>query len=320
MRYKILTLIAIFSFNYRISYLQIIDESSLLVEEYELQFNKLNEPNSIEHKNQIDTLIFKKREKWRNPIKKDLSSADYYNNDLKKISYKLKNSNDTKKCSPSYDLIKNDIVIINGFCPINYFFCDTMNQNFIILSSLTLKNGPPYRKTIIIVNDYYTDWPSDCKSPRFYKNKLIFFQNNNIKLIDINSYNWSVDKAEILYQYRSSGKIIWEPYVNLTVIDTNWVLEYQNKVIINGIDIGKDNGYTNVFHYCIINNKPLYFYENNEEVYLSFNNKTINNKYDKVIHYNCCESSIFNAENNNQMIWFYALKNNKWYYVEAGIY
>ncbi len=55
-------------------------------------------------------------------------------------------------------------------------------------------------------------------------------------------------------------------------------------------------------------------------LYISYNGKTYSNTYDEVIHYKCCEPAAFNISNNENMVWFYALKNGFWYYVEAGIY
>ena len=42
--------------------------------------------------------------------------------------------------------------------------------------------------------------------------------------------------------------------------------------------------------------------------------------YEDVIHYKCCEPSLFNIRSNDNMVWFFALKDGYWYYVEAGIY
>ena len=42
--------------------------------------------------------------------------------------------------------------------------------------------------------------------------------------------------------------------------------------------------------------------------------------YDEVAHYPCCEPSVFNIESNEHMLWFYALKDGWWHYVEIGVY
>jgi len=42
--------------------------------------------------------------------------------------------------------------------------------------------------------------------------------------------------------------------------------------------------------------------------------------YDEVVHYQCCEPSMFNLSGNETMVWFYGLRDGMWYYVEAGVY
>ncbi len=43
-------------------------------------------------------------------------------------------------------------------------------------------------------------------------------------------------------------------------------------------------------------------------------------RYDDIVHYLCCEPGMFNAAGNDTMVWFYALRDGVWHYVEAGVY
>jgi hypothetical protein len=38
------------------------------------------------------------------------------------------------------------------------------------------------------------------------------------------------------------------------------------------------------------------------------------------VHNRCCEPGAFNAAGNESMVWFYALWDGTWYYVEIGKY
>ena len=42
--------------------------------------------------------------------------------------------------------------------------------------------------------------------------------------------------------------------------------------------------------------------------------------YDEVVHYRCCEQAMFNPAGNSVMTWFYARRDQSWYYVELGNY
>ena len=43
-------------------------------------------------------------------------------------------------------------------------------------------------------------------------------------------------------------------------------------------------------------------------------------QYDEVVHYDCCEAAAFNVAGNERMVWFHALRDGIWYYVEMGVY
>ena len=122
-------------------------------------------------------------------------------------------------------------------------------------------------------------------------------------------YGFSVDEfnpADTIQRFTSHGGL--------------WILEYDNNVIINGVNIGEKNGYSKVFSYSRIGGKPFYFFEKDGKTRMSYDGRVLPNEYDDVIHYKCCEPANFNVGRSDSMVWFYALRGGFWYYVEAGVF
>lgn len=64
---------------------------------------------------------------------------------------------------------------------------------------------------------------------------------------------------------------------------------------------------------------PFFFTEQNGQVYLNLAGQSLPNRYDRVITQNQGELSVFNPGASGSVIWFYALRDGLWYYVEAGL-
>ncbi len=96
----------------------------------------------------------------------------------------------------------------------------------------------------------------------------------------------------------------------------NWILEYTNKVIVNGKHIGV-NKFEQVYNYVFISDRPFYFYKNNGTHYISYNGKTLKNNYDRIVHYQCCDPTLFNPLITNKTVCFVASRDGYWYFVEV---
>ncbi|HSV85011.1 MAG TPA: hypothetical protein VLH85_00450 [Levilinea sp.] len=108
------------------------------------------------------------------------------------------------------------------------------------------------------------------------------------------------------------------PVRSLQSFNGQWVLETNDALIIDGVDIGQQLGYDEVFHWQPLNDRPFYFFLKDGKIGLSYDNQVLPVQYDLVIHGQCCEPAIFNPAGNDAMVWFYALRESVWYYVELG--
>lgn len=114
----------------------------------------------------------------------------------------------------------------------------------------------------------------------------------------------------------------------------HWVLEhmkgimegkvvkgYVGDVVVDGIEIGKQHGYKEVFNYVPIKDKFFYFFvDESGKTKISYDGNVMPVTYDKVTHYGCCSEGAFNPTSHENMITFYGFREGRWHYVEAGVY
>lgn len=140
-------------------------------------------------------------------------------------------------------------------------------------------------------------------------------------------------ESKLVYKFNSSYSPI-SIIQNFYVYDGHWILEYvrpkiktqkmigcYGNVVIDGVNLNKKLKSKEVFHYVFIKDQPFYFYiDRANKTRISYAGKTLPQRYDEVVHHGCCSISFFNPTLYHNMVTFYGLKNNFWYYVEAGIY
>jgi hypothetical protein len=99
-----------------------------------------------------------------------------------------------------------------------------------------------------------------------------------------------------------------------------WVLEANGMLIVNGQIVNQEWGDDEIFGCQELNGQPFYFFIQDGQAHLSCGGETLPVSYDYVYHGMCCEPAAFNAGGNDQMVWFYALKDGAWHYVELGAF
>ncbi len=90
------------------------------------------------------------------------------------------------------------------------------------------------------------------------------------------------------------------------------------QVFLDGLSIGQENGYDEVFNFQTINSRPFYFFRHNDKVDAWFDGQVISLDYDNVPHYVCCADSWFNPKAFQGAVLFFGTKNNTWFFVRIG--
>jgi hypothetical protein len=134
----------------------------------------------------------------------------------------------------------------------------------------------------------------------------------------------------LTYQVELSGEAVYSstavalgadmPMRSFTAWDGHWVLEVYDQLIMDGQDLGQTLGHNAAFGFSLIRGQPFYFFEQEDNVRMSYGGRTLPHVYDRVFHNQCCEAAIHNVETLGDAVLFHALWDGTWYLVEAGIY
>lgn len=145
------------------------------------------------------------------------------------------------------------------------------------------------------------------------------------RLVTVQQYGTVRDVAvlagsELLYTFSPTEPQIDSPVKGLWSWDGQWVLEANGHLIVDGQDLNEELGYGEMFGWRLLAGQPFYFHSEEERVGVWHAGQQLQQVYDEVVHYRCCEPAIFNVQGNRDMVWFHARRDGTWYYVEMGVY
>jgi hypothetical protein len=109
------------------------------------------------------------------------------------------------------------------------------------------------------------------------------------------------------------------PVRSFTTWDGHWLLEIEDHLIMDGQDIGQALGYDAAFGFSRIGGQSFYFFERDGWVGISYGGQVLPDLYEQVFHNQCCEAAIHNVEAGPNAVWFHALRDGVWYWVEASL-
>jgi hypothetical protein len=237
--------------------------------------------------------IYAKRKLWQQYRNDNNKGLDTYNEKLTSIGFKIVPSASACWHSSTFDLIKGDSIYVAGIELDNPFFFNDSSNQFILLANIIHPNGPCYREGIIITNNFVKPNPYHYHYLYFYKNGILLlydeYDKQSVLFADIHN-----EKDTILFKYEIKAEHPDFVHKHLTVKNTDWILECEENVFVNGINIGEEKGYVKIFDYSYMNDKPFYFYEKDSLISISYNDKTLPYKYKNVLHYECCEPGMLN--------------------------
>lgn len=240
-----------------------------------------------------------------------------YNDVLKKYGYELKDGGYETNVYPRYDLFKNGEINSKSLNRIRCLGLNKDQSEFIFYADQYI-GGTPAQKGILIEKNKITEWGlHEYQCPFYLKDGMYWIEpaTGAQKNIKGSVYNIVKDSTAIFtFGGYSSVKELVDSFYGY---GNDWILEYTNKVVINGKPVG-ENRYDEVFNYVFIKDKPFYFLKNKGKYFLSYNGKILNNKYDTIPHNLCCEPFMLNPVSTSQVIAFFASRNNYWYYVEVS--
>ncbi len=99
------------------------------------------------------------------------------------------------------------------------------------------------------------------------------------------------------------------PVRGLWQVGDSWLLELADVFIQDGLILNEVYDYQAMFTYRQINDKPFYFYQQDGEIFISYDDKTLSPIFQEVIHKpSCCSAAMVNMTLGYDGLAFYGLQ------------
>ena len=116
------------------------------------------------------------------------------------------------------------------------------------------------------------------------------------------------------------------PLQELWTYDDHWALEvlyatptaWEGQIFIDGRLVNEDKNYEEAFGFQMLADKPFFFYQRNGQIGISYDGQEADLGYTSIPHYLCCAESVQNPVHAENMVVFFAQREQTWYYVELG--
>jgi hypothetical protein len=277
----------------------------LTVEEHAVVEDAVDKPTHFEFNQRIAAQVFEKRMVLRNLPPDEKASG--VNEVLKPFSYALRQN--PLLSSYAYQLFKDDQLVLDDVGP---FWQATQREDGADFL-LPLETGQG--KLLLVSREKMEDWDSVFPPPIYFGNELIAAQEDNGKVVVRR-----LSDDQVLYTQPVTSSPVEMPIKTFENWQGHWVLEADGVLVIDGKNINHQLGYDAIFNWVVLHGQPFFFFTKGQHTGIFFAGKEQDAAYDEVIHYKCCEPAAFNPGNELSIVWFYALRDGMWYYVEAGIF
>jgi hypothetical protein len=92
------------------------------------------------------------------------------------------------------------------------------------------------------------------------------------------------------------------------------------EIFRSGESLNQLLGYDETFGFQILAGEPFFFFKKGEQVGLNYAGEELMLGFDEVAHHYCCGFSVYNPRHYENMVTFFASREGKRYYVEAGVF
>ncbi len=261
-----------------------------------------------------------KRAKWRGPVMSNENRACVQdvlclNEILKEFDYRIEKQILQDENRIVFNLFKGTEQVVSGLDAIQHFSLNWQGDRFVLF---VYKYTEGINQKYYLVNEEGIDqFDSKISLP-----DPLFVENSLMSIVPGNERDEFLVKKEgrAVYSFTSRYWDLCGVVKAFFPFKNSWVIEYDDSVVADGEDIGRLNNFSMLFYFRILKERLFSFLKKDEKIQIRFDGKTMPVAYDEVIHYMCCEYALMNPKMNNNMVWFFAVKDGYLYYVEAGIY
>ena len=266
--------------------------------------------------------IGRKRERWRYdlPLSYDV---DKINKVIEPLGYSLRRVERPTRCTPSYDFLKADSVIVPLLYDIGRFSIDSSTNRFLFTATEDHQAGPPYGRDWLILDGKPQPWDPgdhDYSAPLLLNGHLVTYDlepagKGRLKIV-------VRQDSAVIYTGMTKWKLCTttSSICGLSSYGHNWVLSCPDTVIVNGSSLRSQLHCDAVNLYAVIHGAPFCLLTRDGKVRMFFGASGQPYTYDYIQQGGECGESYSSPGGNDNMVWFYARRDGWWYYVEAGVY
>jgi hypothetical protein len=291
--------------------------SALTLEEVAIVSNAQDRPTHLEYMERIGPEILERRRAWREPAPQEQVAR--YNQVLAPFGYRLEAEFNADWNQTFYDLYREPAAepLLLDLMRVWPPSVSASGDEFIMAA----ENAPNVQPTLLLISSQgpmpWQAQDSNMLRPAYLGDEQAAVVGKQGQGIDLEYAVWVGGRQ--VYS-GTAPMMVTHPLRGFAVWDGHWALELEDQVIVDGEDLGGQLGYASAFGFQVVGGRPLYFFEDDGRIHLSYDGETLPVSYDEVIHNQCCEPAMFNLQGNENMTWFHALRDGTWYYVEAGVY
>jgi len=282
--------------------------AKLIVEEYEIVDTDTDSPIHLEFLQRITPIITEKRAQWKYLVPD--RAVQEINAILSKYGYSLEHN--PMLSSYTYRVFKGYTILLDGIYP---WGSATENQDQSDFALLLQTNGGT---SYLLQKAGVEEWQageSTAFAPIYYQDELIYpVISSTIQVVS--------ESGQLIYETILPSNPVMNPIQTFQSWNGHWILEKDGKLIMDGKSLNKELGFNEIFDWQVIQGEPFFFFQKEKggSYSMMYAGQQLEQQYDEIVHYQCCEPAAFNPGGNAYMTWFYASRDGKWYYVEAGIY
>ena len=281
--------------------------ADLTTEEYALVADVQASPRLDMLFAQVPPDVLLKRAQWRN-LSTRANQLERINAQLEPFGYALRVDN--AAALESYSIYRGETLVKSGILEFSSFSVSAAGKDFAFLVNVAndgywlIQNGQMA---------IFSDWGVEG-GPLFVGEDLV-------------SAFWVPGQQQI--QVRKGSQVLFavsdlfganSGVQSLHSWNGHWLLEVRGFLFEDGANLNEMLGYDEIFGWQLLNGKPFYYFRKGPRVGISYDGQVQPVGFDDIYHDGCCGFAVNNNGGNPAMVWFNALREGMWYYVEIGHY
>lgn len=177
----------------------------------------------------------------------------------------------------------------------------------------TIGSADVHQYSFLVENDAISAWEYGSMdlgyAPILYQDELLWAKVNQKSQIEVKRSNRGI---VFTFETFFSSKLHMD---NFRSWNDHWILEAEGFVVQDGEILNEKFGYSEMFNWGLVKDKPTYFFRKGSRIGISHNGKVLPIQYQDVAHGLCCSFASNNPYTGKESINFFGKRDGVWYYV-----